>query len=251
MRPVSYSGAAEPHTCLFLLCWHRCCTFFSSLTNHTQHCTHTHTLSLSLSLQRDLHYFRNMLFHVVYFPAVLGVLFSLEQSELLDPRTPNDMDGGKDIFVELRYKMLLVATAFEVLSIYTGHGGFIIGFGQTFVGVFAFGVFACYGLKLPQDDDFDFTALMTDFAKDTCLYYVVGRVVAGLVWADAKLWYRLTRASPAFVALMTGVTNQDQMQVRAAIEAMSDMSSMSPTDHISNNINVKDRQGPHVVIIFF
>jgi len=193
---------------------------------------------------RDLHYFRNMLFHVVYFPAVLGVLFSLEQSKLLDPRTPNDMDGGKDIFVELRYKMLLVATAFEVLSIYTGHGGFIIGFGQTFVGVFAFGVFACYGLKL-QDDDF--TALMTDFAKDTCLYYVVGRVVAGLVWADAKLWYRLTRASPAFVALMTGVTNQDQMQVRAAIEAMSDMSSMSPTDHISNNINVKDRQGRTIV----
>ena len=28
------------------------------------------------NLQRDLHYFRNMLFHVVFFPAVLAVLFS-------------------------------------------------------------------------------------------------------------------------------------------------------------------------------
>ena len=61
------------------------------------------------------------------------------------------------------------------------------------------------------------------------------------------MWFRLTRASPAFVDLMAGVTNQDQMQVRAAIEAMSDLSSMSPTDHISNNINLKDRQGRTIV----
>lgn len=141
--------------------------------------------------------------------------------------------------------MLLVSVGFEVLSIYTGHGGFIIGFGQSSVGVFAFGIFALYGLQLPRDDDF--TNLMKQFATDTFKYYVVGRVVAGVVWADAKLWFRLTRASPAFVDLMAGVTNQDQMQVRAAIEAMSDLSSMSPTDHISNNINLKDRQGRTIV----
>ena len=65
----------------------------------------------------------------------------------------------------------------------SGHGGFIIGFGQSSVGVFAFGIFALYGLQLPRDDDF--TNLMKQFATDTFKYYVVGRVVAGVVWVSS------------------------------------------------------------------
>jgi len=190
---------------------------------------------------RELHYFRNMLFHVVYFPAVLAVLY-LHSDDLTGPYAHVD---GNDLWVELRWKMLFISASVEVLSIYTCHGGFVIGFGQSVVGVLAFGIFAHYGMQMPQDDAF--WVLITEFTKDTAFYYVVGRVVAGVLWADAKLWYRLTRASPAFVELMAGVTNQDQMQVRAAIEAMSDMTSMSPTDHISNNINVKDREGRTIV----
>jgi hypothetical protein len=94
-----------------------------------------------------------MIFHAFYLPALLSVLLTVDEKELMGPTPPTE--GGTLGFVENKYKMLAVLAGYELVFVYTGAGGYIYGLLQTMFAVLGYGAFIHYRFNVPADEALD------------------------------------------------------------------------------------------------